>query len=185
MKDFLEKKFKHRTWFKEGVTVGFALDYFAKTSDFYLDIKPAVKQSTNLLGDVIYDDIITDGKCLYRVSEDEKRYYLERKEYWEQQRKLKHEKWLNAKIDKEKELESYLRSNSNYDIKFAEKELNHAKEDNDKERISYWEKEVKLIQKKRIFIDEFISEFFDKVITNKDFMEFEKKLTEGLQTISF
>ena len=58
MKDFLEKRFRHRTWFKEGVTVGFALDYFAKTSDFYLNKKPALKQSGNLLDAIIYDDTI-------------------------------------------------------------------------------------------------------------------------------
>ena len=103
MKDFLGKRFKHRTWFKEGVTVGFALDYFAKTSDFYLNKKPSLKQSGNLLDAIIYDDTITDGRCFYRLSEEEKQYYLERKEYWKEQRKLEHEKWLNTKIDKEKE----------------------------------------------------------------------------------
>lgn len=43
MKDFLEKRFKHRTWFKGGVAVGFALDYFAKISDFYLNKKTGIK----------------------------------------------------------------------------------------------------------------------------------------------
>ena len=92
MKDFLEKRFRHRTWFKEGVTVGFALDYFAKTSDFYLNKKPALKQSGNLLDAIIYDDTITDGRSFYRLSEEEKQYYLERKEYWKEQRELEHEK---------------------------------------------------------------------------------------------
>ena len=87
MKDFLEKRFRHRTWFKEGVTVGFALDYFAKTSDFYLNKKPALKQSGNLLDAIIYDDTITDGRGFYRLSEEGKQYYLERKEYWKEQRK--------------------------------------------------------------------------------------------------
>ena len=185
MKDFLEKKFKHKTWFKEGVTVGFALDYFAKKSGFYLDKKFSAKQSGNLFDAVIYDEVITDGKCFYRVSEEEKRYYLERKEYWNKQRKLEHEKWLNTEIDKEKELASYLCCNSNYDVKCAEKELGYAKEDNDEERIRYWEDQRKLRQKKHAFIDAFISKFYDKVITNKDFMEFEKSLTAELETISF
>lgn len=72
MKNFLDKKFKHNTWFKEGVTIGYALDYFAKTSDFYLDKKPALKQSENLLDAVVYDGVITDGKHFYRLSKEEK-----------------------------------------------------------------------------------------------------------------
>ena len=80
MKNFLEKKFNHRTWFKEGVTVSYALDYFAKTSDFVMSQKPALKQSENLLDNIVYDDVITEGRCFYRLSEEEKQYYLERKE---------------------------------------------------------------------------------------------------------
>lgn len=183
MKDFLEKRFRHRTWFKEGVTVGFALDYFAKTSDFYLNKKPALKQSGNLLDAIIYDDTITDGRSFYRLSEEEKQYYLERKEYWKEQRELEHEKWLNTKIDKEKELSSYLCCNSNYDVKAAEKQLCYAKEDDDKERIDYWENQVEIRLKKHNFIDSFINKFFDKVVTNKDFMEFKDRLKMELETI--
>lgn len=82
MKDFLSKRFKHSTWFKEGVTVGYALDYFAKTGDFYLSKKPALKQSNNILDDITYDNIITDGRCFYRLSREEMQYYLDRKAYW-------------------------------------------------------------------------------------------------------
>lgn len=53
MKDFLNKKFTRNTWFKEGVLIGYALNYFAKTSDFYLEKKPALKQLENLLDAVI------------------------------------------------------------------------------------------------------------------------------------
>lgn len=88
MKNFLNKRFKHNTWFKEGVTVGYALNYFAKVSDFYLDKKPTLKQSENLLDAVIYDDVITDGNRFYRLSKEEKQYYLERKEYWKEQKRL-------------------------------------------------------------------------------------------------
>ena len=182
-KENLEKKFKHRTWFKEGVTVGFALDYFAKTSDFYLNKKPALKQSGNLLDAIIYDDIITDGRCFYRLSEEEKQYYLERKEYYKEQRELEYKKWLNTEIDKKKELSSYLCCNSNYDVKEAEKQLNYAKEDDDKERIDYWKNQVEIRLKKHNFIDSFINKFFDKVVTNKDFMEFKDRLKMELETI--
>ena len=134
MKDFLEKRFRHRTWFKEGVTVGFALDYFAKTSDFYLNKKPALKQSENLLDAIIYDDTITDGRSFYRLSEEEK-------------------------------------------------QLCYAKEDDDKERIDYWKNQVEIRLKKHNFIDSFINKFFDKVVTNKDFMEFKDRLKMELETI--
>lgn len=183
MKDFLNKKFKHNTWFKEGVSVGYALNYFAKTSDFYLEKKPALKQSENLLDAVIYDNVITDGKRFYRLSEEKKQYYLERKEYWKEQKRLETEKWLNTKIDKEKELSNYLCCNSKYDIASAEKELKYAERTNDKECIEYWKEQVKIRQKKHRFIDDFISRFFDKVITNKDFIDFKDRLSSELETI--
>lgn len=183
MKNFLDKKFKHNTWFKEGVTIGYALDYFAKTSDFYLDKKPALKQSENLLDALVYDNVITDGKHFYRLSKEEKQYYWKRKEYWREQKRLEEEKWLNTKIDKEKELSSYLCGNSNYDIEAAEKQLKYAEKNNDKKCIEYWEKQVETRQKKHKFIDDFISKFFDKVITNKDFIDFKDRLSSELETI--
>ena len=85
---------------------------------------------------------------------------------------------MNTEIDKEKELASYMCCNSNYDVNYARKELGYAKEDNDKERIDYWKNQIKLRQKKHDFIDDFINKFFDKVITNKDFMEFKKNLKD-------
>lgn len=42
----------------------------------------------------------------------------------------------------------------------------------DKERIDYWKNQVEIRLKKHNFIDSFINKFFDKVVTNKDFMEF-------------
>ena len=183
MKNFLEKRFNHRIWFKEGVTVGYALDYFAKTSDFVLREKPALKQSGNLLDNIVYDDVVTDGRCFYRLSEEEKQYYLERKEYWKNQREIEYQKWLNTEIDKEKELSSYLCGNSNYDVEYAEKELRYAIKRNDEECIAFWKRQTEARQKKHNFIDEFIGKFFDKVRTNKDFMEFKDKLKLELETI--
>lgn len=183
MKNFLNKRFKHNTWFKEGVTVGYALNYFAKVSDFYLDKKPALKQSENLLDAVVYDDVITDGKRFYRLSKEEKQYYLKIKEYWKEQKSLEEETWLNTKINKEKELSSYLCCNSNYDIEAAEMQLEDAQRNNDKERIDYWETQVQIRQKKHKFIDGFINMFFDKVITNKDFIDFKDKLQSELENI--
>lgn len=183
MKDFLDKKFKHRTWFKEGITVGYALDYFAKTSDFYLNEKPVLKQSENLLDAVVYDSVITDGRCFYRLSEEELQYYLERKQYWKEQREIEEQKWLNTEINKEKELSSYLCSNSNYDVSHAEKQLQRAEGINDTECIEYWKKEIESRKNKHNFIDSFIEKYFDKVITNKDFMEFKDNLKISLMEL--
>ena len=80
-------------------------------------------------------------------------------------------------------MSSYLCCNSNYDVKEAEKQLGYAKEDNDKERIDYWKNQVEIRQKKHSFIDDFINKFFDKVSTNKDFMEFKDRLKVELETI--
>ncbi len=89
-KHFLERKFQHHSWFKEGVTIGYALDYFAKCGDFYLDKKPSKKQSSNLFDETQYDDILRYAgkeKGSYKLSADEKEYFLQRKEYWKQQKK--------------------------------------------------------------------------------------------------
>lgn len=183
MQNFLNKKFKHKTWFKEGVTVKFALDYFAKTNDFYLERKPALKQSGRLLDVIIYDDIITDGRCFYRLSEEEKQYYLERKEYWKNQKILEEEMWLNTIIDKEKELSNYLCGNSNYDVEAARKQLEYSNKIKDTECAEYWEEQVRIRQKKHNFIDDFINKFFDTVTTNRDFMKFKNELKIELETI--
>ena len=89
VKNSLDKKFKHRSWFKECVTVRYALDYFAKCGDFYLDKKPAKKQSAYLLDDIIYDDVLRYAgkeKGTYRLTEEEKNYFLDRQQYWKKQR---------------------------------------------------------------------------------------------------
>ena len=57
------------------------------------------------------------------------------------------------------------------------------KEDDDKERIDYWKNQVEIRLKKHNFIDSFINKFFDKVVTNKDFMEFKDRLKMELETI--
>ena len=126
---------------------------------------------------------VVGGKeiCIKRIPE--RCNCKQAKEYWKEQRELEHEKWLNTKIDKEKELSSYLCCNSNYDVKAAEKQLCYAKEDNDKERIDYWKNQVEIRLKKHNFIDSFINKFFDKVVTNKDFMEFKDRLKMELETI--
>ena len=95
-KHFLDKKFQHHSWFKEGVTVKHALDYFAICGDFYLDKKPAKKQSSNLFDEVIYDDILKySGKerGSYRLTDEEKEYFLQQKTFWDKLKKDLWEQW--------------------------------------------------------------------------------------------
>jgi len=90
-KHFLDRKFQHHSWFKEGVTVGYALDHFAKSGDFVLDKKPSTKQSSRLFDPIVYDDILRytgKEKGIYRLSAEEKDYFLQRKEYWKQQKEI-------------------------------------------------------------------------------------------------
>ena len=92
-KHFLDKKFQHHSWFREGVTVKHALDYFAKCGDFYLDTKPSKKQSSRLFDDVNYDDILRYSgkeKGLYKLTEEEKQYFIQQKSFWD---KLKNDLW--------------------------------------------------------------------------------------------
>lgn len=93
MNDVLNKKFKHHKWFLEGVTVAYALDYFAKCGDFYIGKKPARKQSDNLLDDIVYEEVLMccEDRLTYKLNEVEKSYFLERKEYWKKKRKEEQE----------------------------------------------------------------------------------------------
>lgn len=95
MNDILNKKFKHHKWFLEGVTVAYALDYFAKHGDFYIGKKPARKQSDNLSNDIVYEEVLMykGDRSTYKLNEVEKNYFLERKEYWDRKRKEESEQW--------------------------------------------------------------------------------------------
>ena len=179
-KELLDRKFIHHSWFvKQGVTRKFAMDYFAKSCDFSLAQKPAKKQSNNLLADIIYDDVITDGHCTYRLSCEEKKYYLERKEYWNKQKKIESEKWLSSKIDFNTELKIYLSGNGNYDIEYAKRELSYC--DNDEfDRINFWKNKIKTVEIRRKIINNIIEATKDKVKTNKDFIEFKQKIENAI-----
>ena len=188
-KRFLERKFQHHSWFKEGVTVGYALDYFAKSGDFVLDKKPSTKQSGRLFDEINYNDILRSKgkeKGSYRLSEEEKEYFLQRKEYWKKQKEIEHQKWLNEEIDIEKALKNYLCMNSNYDLESGQKQLyywRYEDKDNEVDKIKFWEEEVKRVSITKKIIDNAITEMKDTIKTNKDFINFKKYIDLELSKV--
>ena len=185
-KNILDRKFKHHKWFKEGVTVAHAIDYFAKSGDFYLSQKPSKKQSSGLFDDTIYDDIITDGRCTYRMTQEEVDYYLERKDYWKAQKEKEHQEWLDERIDIDKKLSNYLCMNTHYDIEEAEKQLHYWKyedQDNEIDKIEFWER---CIERKKItkeIIDSLIARLKNSIQTNKDFEKFKEIVDKELKKV--
>lgn len=190
-KDILDRTFRHNSWFKEGVTIRYALDYFAKTNDFTLDKKPSKIQSDKLFDDINYDDILKyrgKEKGTYKLSQEEKEYYLERKEYWNEQKKIEEQKWLNSEIDVEKSLSNYLCMNSNYNIEKDIEQLNYWKnidKDNEVDKIAFWEKEIKRVTITREIINRVISEMKDKIKTNKDFRNFQETVDQELSKVQY
>ena len=81
MKNILDTKFRHHSWFKEGVTKREAIEYFAKTPDFVLEKKACCTKhhDINLLDNIEYDDVLVyygKIKSSYKLSKEEKEYYL-------------------------------------------------------------------------------------------------------------
>lgn len=172
-KAMLERKFIHHSWFKEGRTRAYALDYFAKSLDFELV-------------ELTEKDIITDGCFSYKLNEEEKQYYLERRDYWKKVNDLKNEEWLNADIDFDIKLKKFLCGYSPYDVEGAEKELEGWKNQPDaefcKDSILYWTNKLARTNKCKADIDKFILEEKQNVKTNADFIKFVqgiRKITES------
>jgi len=185
-KNILDKRFKHHKWFKEGVTVKHALDYFAKSGDFYLSKKPSKIQSDRLFDDINYDDMITDGNGNYRISQEEIDYYLTRKEYWKEQKEADHQKWLNEEIDADKKLSNYLCMNTHYDLEGDEKQLYYWKyknKDNEVDKIKFWENSIKRTTITKKIIDDLISEIKNSIKTNRDFENFKEIIKQELSKV--
>ena len=85
--NILDTKFKHHSWFKNsGLTKRQAIEEFAYCGDFVLDKKPSKIQSDNLFDAINYESIIvycsSKQRSTYRLTEEEKEYYLKRKKFW-------------------------------------------------------------------------------------------------------
>lgn len=76
MRNKLDNKFSHSTWFKnQGLTKRQAIEYMKKCLDMYLIEKPSLKQSDSMLDDIKYDKAVTDGRSFYRLKDYELEYY--------------------------------------------------------------------------------------------------------------
>lgn len=184
-KDILDKKFRHHSWFKQGVTVRYALDHFARSKEAVLGRKRSRKQSNELFAPIEYDEVLTDGKMSYKICEEEKEYYLERKKYWDEQKEIEKQKWLDSEVNFDKEVKILASGYTDWDITHAEKQLNFWKnidKDNDVEAIAFWENELNEILRKKPIIENFIKKAKDNTKTNRDFLELEKKLNELKKT---
>ncbi|MCA1064816.1 hypothetical protein QTG56_24740 (plasmid) [Rossellomorea sp. AcN35-11] len=180
MENFLEKEFKHHKWFLGGVTVGYALDYFAK-GEGYLDKKLTPKKEMSLFEEDNYDDVLRSSdyrdRATYRLSKEEKAYFLERVEYWRERKEREHKEWLETEIDLEKGLKRLLAGNSYYDVSYAERQRDVWRDKyNDQEMVSVWEGYVKERMQSRNMIDNLISLHRDTIKTNGDFRKFEEIL---------
>jgi len=147
----LNKKFQHHSWWRgQGLTKRQVLDRMAKSGDFYIGKKPKPSkyQSSYLLDDILYDDIIKyAGKegGTYKISQIEKEYFLSRKKYYTKLLQAENRKKRadpQYQLQKEKEKEQDLARN----VRWAKRELEYAKRDNDTHRIEYW---TKAIQEKK------------------------------------
>jgi hypothetical protein len=84
----LNSPFKHHSWTVNGKkTKKEALNELAKNPDVWLDKKLSKNQTDNLLDDMKYDDVLKDERNTYRLSPIEKEYYLERKNYWQKEKR--------------------------------------------------------------------------------------------------
>jgi len=84
--NILDTKFKHHSIFKgSNLTKRQVIEYFASSDEFRLDKIPAKIQSTNLFDPVVYEPILIycgKRKSTYKLTEEEKEYYLERRKFW-------------------------------------------------------------------------------------------------------
>jgi hypothetical protein len=179
-KHFLERRFKHHKWFLGGVSVGYALDHFAKGGG-YIDQKLTRNKEMTLFAEDNYEDILRSDdyrdQATYTLSKEEKSYFLERVEYWRERREREHKEWLKTEIDLEKALKKLLAGNSFYDVSYAERQRNVWRDKyNDQEMVLVWEGYVKEREQSKKMIDELIAKQQYTIKTNEDFLKFEETL---------
>ncbi|MGV8131846.1 MAG: hypothetical protein ACP5N7_07140, partial [Candidatus Pacearchaeota archaeon] len=186
-KNILDTRFSHRQWFADRkLTKREALDEFAKSPDFYLDKKPAKKQSDNLLDDWIYDETLnySGSKQTYKLSPEEKTYFLERQKYYQEQRKLQKEDELKQPLNAEEEFNKSLRTSSYYDKGKADEQLNYWKnidKDNEVDKIKYWETQSKLREENQKIAKKIFDAEKNNIKTKKDYQDFESKVKKAFE----
>ena len=141
----------------------------AESGDFYISKKPkpAKLQSSYLLADILYDDIIKySGRegGTYKISPTEKKYFWSRRDYYTKRLQAENAR-IKAdpkyQLQKQKEEEQDLVRN----LRWAKRELESAKRDNDTNRIEYW---TKAIQNKEQQLIEFYNQATKEVTEPKE-----------------
>lgn len=120
MKNVLDKKFSHARMFKgSNLTRKQAMEYFAQNRDTTLSKKPSKIQSSNIFDPTQYDDILVCEGYQYRLTQEEKEYYLERFEFWEKWyqmneaeyldfgHKMKYDEWLEYEKSEKMKVSEY------------------------------------------------------------------------------
>jgi len=189
---FLDTIFRHHSWFVGGnKTKAEALDYFAECGDFRLDKREDKKQykeeNFSLLSPIVYDDVlyyIGKEKGFYRLTEEEKIYFLERKNHHSKIKEEKYLQWINEekllsdfiKEDfKNTSFINYFGCNSHYN------EIQSAKKREDKESEKYHIK--RYFDKKQNFIT--IAKFAknnEKTLKRQDYKIIAEQLKSELLT---
>lgn len=183
-KSILDRVFKHSTWFKgQGKTTREVLDYFAKNG-YTVRQRPSKKQLGGLFDPISYDNCIIDGRSSYKLSEEEILYYTERMEYWKEQKRIEEDNWLNSEIDAEKEIHTFLFSNTKYSTRQAESEIKNWEKylgtyEEAEEMIKKWQDRKSKILETKQKIDSLLLEFKDRIKTNRDMIEF-KNMVDSL-----
>lgn len=82
----LNRRFKHHTWYrgsKHKYTIKEVLQQLAANSNFYITKKISKEQSNDLFAETNYDTVLTDRRCTYRLTDQEKDYFLKCRDKYE------------------------------------------------------------------------------------------------------
>jgi len=111
----LDKKFNHHSWFKGGgLTRKEAMKSLASIEDIYLSKKLSKKQSNNLFDKNNYDDVLTDGHSSYKLTQEEKDYYIKCKNIYKEIKKEIDDNWIKCFDTSEALTEYYQKISQQY-----------------------------------------------------------------------
>lgn len=117
----LDMKFHHHKWFKgSGLTIRQFIEWAANSGDIYLIRKTERHKGENLCVDIRYADFLSDGHCSYRLSEDEKEYYLIRKSFWIDHQKKMNQEYEKNWMGKEKDINKWYTFSLSEELKIPE-----------------------------------------------------------------
>ncbi len=120
----------------------------------------------HVVDDVVYDNVLYySGKegGFYTLSDIELDYFLKRKEYWDNEKKLKKEEYLSEKIDLSEELKkekqnTFFRPESEIEKKYSDRDV--------KDKIILVNKVYQIV------FEEVLEKEKNNILTYKDFQQF-------------